>query len=883
MATKLQLITAIYEHNVKHITDSGSEWQGFLRSASRNYKLPFEEQLLVHAQRPDAVAVLEIEKWNRKFGRWVNRGAAGIAVIDRDVPGKRRLRYYFDISDTHRSRYARPVPLWEMKPEYEGEVIEALENSFGELGDKGMLVTALFSAAKNAVDDNINDYLAQLMDCRDSSMLEGFTDDKIAEMTRELLHCSVAYMMFHRCGLDASHLLGADTFSDIACFNTPDTVTVLGAATGDIAEMGLREIASTVLNLEKSEKNLIRTFANEREIGDNAVEPNTERSFSNDIDLQQRERVQDSRPDPAGGAGSRAGTLRADAQTLSPESPQGAVYPTADERRPEPAPDGNRAGGDGAAGTPDRADGESRGRDGGAESGRPDSVDSADDEHPQPSGGNDFARPDLQLNLFPSPEEQLNRIEEETESAKVTAEKPSAFSSVGGTPTVGLLPQEAVDEELTRGDGVYQQKFRIYRHFQELHTEDETVKFLKSEYGEGSHSPLGDSDYRVASSGKGMTFTKGDLLSPDLKYTLPWAKVAKRIAELIAADRYLNAKDKEVYYPQYLEYQENRALWRQKNAALDAALALPFEQRRDTLVPRIVDFLNGLNEDSRYLNQKLIDNGLEEIADTASAEQIEAILADPAQAQRLMNAMQAIGGASTGIFERNHGYRFREELAAYFPRQPVYHLGDTVYIGAHEYEVLAFDDFTVKLFDTEFPLFDKEMPREEFDRKIAETPANEHLMTVVMPPVMPEAEKDSKPPKSYVVGGRLVLDLRTKHTGLIGEFQISGVSDSTVTVTNARYSFSETITHAEAEQCKIQPIAEHILREPGTDYYLLRYPDGVDADASLGIDELPLITEYAKQYVICAESCHISESDMEQWNISFRKMPRDWNMLPSGA
>jgi adenine-specific DNA methylase len=346
-------------------------------------------------------------------------------------------------------------------------------------------------------------------------------------------------------------------------------------------------------------------------------------------------------------------------------------------------------------------------------------MDSADDLNSQPRGGNNSARPDLQL-TFISPEQQIANIEEAEGTAKAIT--PSAFSMP--------IPIEALDEELTRHSGALNPKLCIYQHFEQLGTEDEHVKFLKQQYGQGGHSPLGDGGYWIDNSDKGMTFTKGDLLNPDLKYTLPWSKVSKRIGELIAADRYLSAQDKEVFYPQYLEYLENREMWRQKNAALDAALSLPIEERRATLAPRIADFLNGLIEDARYLNDKLTENGMEEIADTASVAQIEAILANPQQAQKLMKTMREMAGASTGVFERNHSYHFREELAALFERKPVYHLGDTVYIGTHEYGVLGFDDSTVRLYDTEFPLFNKEMPREEFDRKVAENPSNERLMTI---------------------------------------------------------------------------------------------------------------------------------------------------------
>jgi N12 class adenine-specific DNA methylase len=726
MATKLQLITAMYEHELHQMTAQPGEWQRFLLAAGRNYRLSFEEQVQVFVQRPDAIAVLELEKWNKTFNRWVNKGATGIAVVDRDSLDKRRLKYYFDISDTHDSRYSRPVPIWEVKSEYHADVIETLEATFGDLEDKESLAHAIISAAHNAVADNMTDYLSDLMDCREDSFLEELDDLNVEVFLKEALQTSVAYLWLARCGIDPADYFEPEDFQHIFEFNTPDTLMVLGTAASDIAETGLREISSTVLALQKSERSANRTLADSPGISDNSNVSTRERRNDYDTgntapDLHRGERVSDSRPAPAGRTRSRAWQVRLDAPPLSDEPPQIPVQPPADERWAEPAPAGNRAERDGAAGNAVEADGESRGRDRGLESQRHDGVDSADDQHPQPGGGNDTERPDLQLEDFPSPEEQQQTIEEAEGTAATPT--PSAFSMP--------IPIEALDEELTRHSGALSPKLRIYHHFEQLGTEDEHVKFLKNHYGQGGHSPFGDGDYWIDNSAKGMTFTKGDLSNPDLTYTVPWNKVTKRIQELITADRFLSAQDKEVFYPHYLEYLEHLNEIRQKNAALDAALALPIAERRATLAPRLVDFLNGLNENARYLNAKLTDNGLEEIADTASVAQIEAILSDPQQAQKLTKAMKEISGASSGVFERNHGYRFHEELAALYERRPVYHLGDTVFIGTHEYEVLAFDENTVRLYDAECPIINAEFPRTEFDRRVAENPANEHLLSAV--------------------------------------------------------------------------------------------------------------------------------------------------------
>ena len=192
MARRFQEITEVYRQEIAALARA-DRWTAFLRSACRNYKLPFEEQVLVHAQRPDATAVLEIERWNRQFGRWVNKGATGIAVFDWDYPGRTRLKYYFDISDTHESRLSRPVPLWQVSAEQEPDVIEALENRFGTLDDKGTLEEAIVSAMENAAADNVTDYLDDLQDCRDNSLLEELDELNLSVLYRRLLENSTAY------------------------------------------------------------------------------------------------------------------------------------------------------------------------------------------------------------------------------------------------------------------------------------------------------------------------------------------------------------------------------------------------------------------------------------------------------------------------------------------------------------------------------------------------------------------------------------------------------------------------------------------------------------------------------------------------------------------
>lgn len=256
MARRFQEITEVYRQEIAALARA-DRWTAFLRSACRNYKLPFEEQVLVHAQRPDATAVLEMAHWNRRFDRWVDPGSTGIAVFDRDTPGRARLKYYFDISDTHEGRFHRPVPLWQVSAEQEPEIVEALEHRFGALAQKEMLGDAIVSAMGNAVTDNMADYLADLQQSRDGSFLEELDELNVKVLYRRLLENSTAYMLLCRCGLEPDAYFEPEDFSEVFNFNTPETMNALGVATRDIAESGLRAIARTVQSRQKQ----IRTVA----------------------------------------------------------------------------------------------------------------------------------------------------------------------------------------------------------------------------------------------------------------------------------------------------------------------------------------------------------------------------------------------------------------------------------------------------------------------------------------------------------------------------------------------------------------------------------------------------------------------------------------------
>ena len=394
MPTKFQLIKELYDQTVQSVTGSYQSWTGFLRAACYNYKCPFDDQILIYAQRPDATAVLEMERWNKRFGRWVNRGAKSIAVFGDD--GQNCLKLYFDVSDTHASRFARPLPIWTMHPAFEPEVIETLEATFGNLAEKENLADAVRSACHNAVADNFTDYLQDLRECREDSLLEELDDLNLEVFYRDALEVSVAYMLMTRLGLRADDYFSPDEFAHVYEFNTPPTINALGIATSDIAEMGLREISRTVMQAQRDQ-----FFANrEKSRYDDHTEQHEtgrERSKQYGDHLQDAERLSGAEPADAADAGGASGQVRGAAESVPEEAPQGALHQPQDQRRSDGASGRNRADRAEDGGADRGADGTERGRDGGTESDQSPALDGPDEQSPAQRGGAGAQRPDLRL------------------------------------------------------------------------------------------------------------------------------------------------------------------------------------------------------------------------------------------------------------------------------------------------------------------------------------------------------------------------------------------------------------------------------------------------------------------------------------------------------
>lgn len=635
MSTKYERISELYADTCKAVVSSPKKWQEFLKSACRNYKLRFDELLLIYAQRPDATAVLEIEQWN-KFGRYVKRGSHGIAVFEKAKRTNQRLVHYFDISDTVNSKYARPVPIWKMKEEYENRVINGFEKRFGVIENNSTLPDAIVSTVSKTVEASIQNYKRTLIRESENSFLSDLDETAITSVYRNIVSNSVTFLVMTRLDIDTSKYFDDEDFSDITSFNTVETLNAIGLATGEVYQKLLTSVANVVLSLEKERKAIDEKSNNN--YNENSSKNIDERSFSDE-----RNQIQDGRRLHASGLwrgregsgdGAGAGSIRTAEERVPDGIPQAGVHEPLNNGQADGTSFGRGEAGSGADRHADRTDEGKTGLDRGTESQRPDGMGSENEQHPERSERDSERTGDLRLKPLPSLENQISAIEETEET------KTSVFS----------FSQEIIDNVLCSGSGVSEGKLRIYEQYQKNLSPKENEKFLKDEYGIGGSSPvviINETKISEWHNGKGIELSTG-FNENAVKLHLPWKKVERRLFDLIKLDRYLNPKEKE-YYPKWLE--------KQKSKELDKS----------------------------------------------------SVKADSSE---------------------NKEYE--------------YYLGDKVYIGSSEYEILSFDENRVMLYDTASPLFNQEMTRSDFDRLVSENPMNEHLLLKENSEPVPENTEEPK-------------------------------------------------------------------------------------------------------------------------------------------
>lgn len=758
MARKYDLISAVYERTAKTVSGSPTNWQSFLCSACRNFKLRFDEQLLVYAQRPDATAVLEIEKWNETFGRWVNKGARGIAVFEDADRSRQRLKHYFDISDTHESRYSRPVPIWQMKPEYEAEVIETLENTFGDLRYKGTLEEAIVCAAENAVEDNLYSYTEDLIACKEGSLLDELDDLSIQVRLRQLVTDSVAFMIMARLGLEPMDYFGEEDFTELWEFNTPEVLNALGYATSDIAEMALTEISRTVHALNRQN----RIIAEKEAPKYNEPETKTERSSDHERDqLHEAGGLPAAGSDAAGAAGGDAGQIRSDEAEVPEGAAPSPVLQSADEGAAHGAPDRSGAESDldgGDAGSPD---GRERGADREPERDGHDGVGSQDEQSEELGTGDRESGSNLRLSWHERSDED------------------KSIPFLGSTDDVNAILLTTPHLKKSKA---------LIREFLESRPDEHTrTEFIKECFNNDYTEVILDDGRRMGykTYENVLHLWEGSYLSRTKQAYYDWGVVAAHFEGLRLLgelqDKIKPLPSMEAQQSLIERTEEKSPVFSFSQEIIDAVLTRGsgvsegkfriYEQFQKSLSAKEnTDFLKneygwggaypvitGTGMDEQHDGKGITLRkgfGEHEPHITLKWNQVEKRIAELIRMDRYLNPKEVelypawLEKQEERRREAAERRENQEILSAAPPeKEPEpdtpthyeYHLGDTVYLGAQEFEILSFDDQRVMLYDVAFPLFQREEAREDFDRMVAENPMNDHLK------VKDESEKVEEP------------------------------------------------------------------------------------------------------------------------------------------
>ena len=729
MAQKFDVISELYDRACLEIITDPVKWQSFLQTAGRNFKLRFDEQFLLFIQRPDATAVLEIERWNETFERWVNKGAKGIAVFESANRSRQRLIHYFDISDTHESSHSRPVPIWNMKPEYETTVIEALKNAFGSVYDITSLESVIKESVSNIIKNNTEKYVSDFMNVGLGSDIKSLPTEEANSLYLNFVKDSVSYMIMARLGLDVDKIYSPSDFAVLSKFNSQEVFNAVGVATNKTAKIALEQIAKSILMYEQ--KN--RTFDLSENKNYNAdVNKNEGRNnYGNNIHAGGR--LSSSGLEATGTTGSNAGKMGSDEEKLPEGRARNHILQSTDERDSDSALGRSGRESNGIGRELSQADGERPRRDRAVESRRYDEMGRSDEQHQTLGSGNREGTSDLRLDAKPLPSvnEQLKLFEQ----AEVSNTTTSAFS----------IPQEVIDATVRQGSGFVDGKMRIYEQFQKSFSTKENADFLKKEYGIGGSSHAGGFEgYSKNFDAKGLEIYKG-YAEDRPRVMLKWSQVATLIEQQISQGRYLNDKES-ARYPQWLEKEEARRAEieeekRNREILSTAPHAETEQPDNDDIIGKevVIDDRSLLTEQSIDKTQPFED---EYRLLSRLKSDCEYFLGTGARAEKHLWA----GSVDEQIDKMRELYDLLPEKPEWLSKQDIdnyerqmiesaqsknnyeYHLGDTVYIGASEYEVLSFDDNRVMLYDPKFPLFNKEMTRAEFDQKVRENPLNDHLI-----------------------------------------------------------------------------------------------------------------------------------------------------------
>ena len=744
MASKLRLITDLYGETLTQISKNPDDWMSFLECAAMNYKYPFNDQVLIYAQRPEAVACAKIEAWNMQVGRWVNRGAKGIALLSEDN-GYTNLRYVFDIADTN-SKFGKSFRLWSVPKPYEVDIIESLENKYGELEDKSSLGLAIKSVSKILVEDNMQDYLEDLKFYRENSSLEPMTDEAVQLLLQNALENSIAFSMIKRCGLNPNDYFTNEDFTPILAFDSYETITRLGVATSEISEMGIREIYNTIKKLRINEINKIRTFDIDKDLSYDVSESRetAERRNNDEYNLHTQRGLRDTRPSNTREQDSSGGQIRNDEVKVLEREQESSIHDSINEQSTSRTLDEYSRSSNGESRT-DSIRNESQREDNRTnETTRPYEMDRLNEQLEDVSRGDSSERIDLRLNNYDLSQSKTHYV--------VVDEKINQILST--TPHLRKSNKEIKDF-------IQNEKDVIKR-----------AEYLKGIFNKDYTGVIVDDQmYGYKTFDNGILFWKGNFLSRDTESFVSWEDLTYHYDAMILLNQLNDRIEPLPSVTDQLSFLDENS----EKSVSDLEFTQEFvdryltEQHRDTKFSIYEQFSKSLSTENNinYLKNLYGISGATSTIkgagigvntdykgirfnrgyfDASAKEQlfkwnyIEKRIKILIHEDRYLNSKE-LEDYPKWLDEKDQEREFIEasnNLAQKIIVEPTeekydyqYHLGDKVYIGADEYEILSIGISNVVLYDFRYPLFNREMSKEEFDRKVQENPANDHLKVKV--------------------------------------------------------------------------------------------------------------------------------------------------------
>lgn len=744
MASKLRLITDLYGETLTQISKNPDDWMSFLECAAMNYKYPFNDQVLIYAQRPEAVACAKIEAWNKQVGRWVNRGAKGIALLSEDN-GYTNLRYVFDIADTN-SKFGKSFRLWSVPKPYEVDIIESLENKYGELEDKSSLGLAIKSVSKILVEDNMQDYLEDLKFYRENSSLEPMTDEAVQLLFQNALENSIAFSMIKRCGLNPNDYFTNEDFTPILAFDSYETITRLGVATSEISEMGIREIYNTIKKLRINEINKIRTFDIDKDLSYDVSESRetVERRNNDEYNLHTQRGLRDTRPSDTREQDSSGGQIRNNEVKVLEREQEISIHNSINEQSTSRTLDEYSRSSNGESRT-DSIRNESQREDNRTnETTRPYEMDRLNEQLEDISRGDSSERIDLRLNNYDPSQSKTHYV--------VVDEKINQILST--TPHLRKSNKEIKDFIQNEKDVT------------------KRAEYLKGIFNKDYTGVIVDDQmYGYKTFDNGILFWKGNFLSRDTESFVSWEDLTYHYDAMILLNQLNDGIEPLPSVTDQLSFIDENS----EKSVSDLEFTQEFvdryltEQHRDTKFSIYEQFSKSLSTENNinYLKNLYGISGATSTIkgagigvntdykgvrfnrgyfDASAKEQlfkwnyIEKRIKTLIHEDRYLNSKE-LEEYPKWLDEKDQEREFIEasnNLVEKIIEEPTeekyeyqYHLGDRVYIGADEYEILSIGISNVVLYDFRYPLFNREMSKEEFDRKVQENPANDHLKVKV--------------------------------------------------------------------------------------------------------------------------------------------------------